>query len=199
MRYFPISIDSKDKICLFLGAGKIAFRKIRSLLKGNFDFLVFAKDINENIKLLSETYPERFVINIGEFDENFIFPSCDFVFLASGDEVLNKKLFKKAQDRNLWVLDLTNSSDSDFYLRNNIKKDFIDISISTNGKLPFLSKMIGDDIKKYLDGLDMEKISLIINIRDKLKVKGVNSRGFLQDLYRKDRKFLDKYLESLDE
>lgn len=199
MRYFPISIDSKDKICLFLGAGKIAYRKIRSLLKGEFFFLVYGESINDDIRALEKKYPQRFDIREEKFDENFIFPACDFVFLASGDEKLNRSLFRRAKDKKLWVLDLSNASDSDFYLRNNIKKDFVDISISTSGKLPLLSKKMGDDMRAYLDEFDMDKLFLIIDIRDKLKAKGINSRGLLQDLYKKDREFLEKYLESLDE
>lgn len=199
MRYFPISIDSKDKICLFLGAGKIAFRKIRSLLKGEFIFLVYGKEINEDIRKLKEDYPKRFDIREEAFDENFIFPPCDFLFLASGDDDLNNSLFKKAKDSGIWVLNLSDSSNSDFYLRNNIRKDFLEISISTSGKLPLLSKKMGDDMRDYLEGFDIKKLSLIIEIREKLKKQGINSRGLLEDLYTKDRKFLTKYLESFDE
>lgn len=199
MRYFPISIDSKDKICLFLGAGKITFRKIRSLLKGDFKFLVFGENINNDIKILAKKYPKRFLIKEEKFDESFIFPPCDFVFLASGNVNLNKVLFKKAKDQGLSVLDLSNSIDSDFYLRNNIERDFIDISISTSGKLPLLSKTLGDDIKKYLDGLDMEKFSLVSDIRDELKLKGKYHRKLLEDLLKKDKEFLYEYLENLNE
>ncbi len=92
MRYFPISIDSKDKICLFLGGGKISKRKIQSLLKGDFSFLVYGKYIDKDLMKILEENPKRVKIVEKTIDEDFVFPPCDFLFLATGDKYLNKVL-----------------------------------------------------------------------------------------------------------
>lgn len=197
MRYFPISIDSKDKICLFLGGGRICKRKIESLLKGDFSFLIYGKEIdNEVIKLYKEN-PQRIKIVEKNIDQNFIFPPCDFLFLATGDRDLNKILRKKAKDQGLRTLDLSDSLGSDFYLRKNISNEFIDISISSNGQVPIFSSLIGDDLEKYLDSLDMEKIKLMVKIRDKLRENGIYNKELLLDLYKEDKEFLKKYLEKI--
>ncbi len=197
MRYFPISIDSKDKICLFLGGGRICKRKIESLLKGDFSFLIYGKEIdNEVIKLYKEN-PQRIKIVEKNIDQNFIFPPCDFLFLATGDRDLNKILRKKAKDQGLRTLDLSDSLGSDFYLRKNISNEFIDISISSNGQVPIFSSLIGDDLEKYLESLDMEKIKLMVKIRDKLRENGIYNKALLLDLYKEDKEFLKKYLEKI--
>lgn len=150
MRYFPISIDSKDKICLFLGGGKICKRKIESLLKGDFSFLIYGKEIDKEVIKLYKENPQRIKIVEKNIDENFIFPPCDFLFLATGDRNLNKILRKKAKIQGLRTLDLSDSSGSDFHLRKNISNEFIDISISSNGQIPIFSSIIGDELEKYL-------------------------------------------------
>ena len=197
MRYFPISIDSKDKICLFLGGGKICKRKIESLLKGDFSFLIYGKEIDKEVIKLYKENPQRIKIVEKNIDENFIFPPCDFLFLATGDRNLNKVLRKKAKSQGLRTLDLSDSSGSDFYLRKNISNEFIDISISSNGQVPIFSSIIGDDLEKYLENLDMEKIKLMVKIRDKLREKELYNKAIFLDLYKKDKEFLKKYLEKI--
>lgn len=197
MRYFPISIDSKDKICLFLGGGRICKRKIESLLKGDFSFLIYGKEIDKEVIKLYKENPQRIKIVEKNIDQNFIFPPCDFLFLATGGRDLNKILRKKAKDQGLRTLDLSDSLGSDFYLRKNISNEFIDISISSNGQVPIFSSLIGDDLEKYLESLDMEKIKLMVKIRDKLRENGIYNKALLLDLYKENKEFLKKYLEKI--
>ena len=197
MRYFPISIDSKDKICLFLGGGRICKRKIESLLRGDFSFLIYGKEFDKEVIKLYKENPQRIKIVEKNIDQNFIFPPCDFLFLATGDRDLNKILREKAKDQGLRTLDLSDSLGSDFYLRKNISNEFIDISISSNGQVPIFSSLIGDDLEKYLDSLDMEKIKLMVKIRDKLRENGIYNKALLLDLYKEDKEFLKKYLEKI--
>lgn len=197
MRYFPISIDSKDKICLFLGGGKICKRKIESLLRGDFSFLIYGKEIDKEVIKLYKENPQRIKIVEKNIDENFIFPPCDFLFLATGNRNLNKILRKKAKSQGLRTLDLSDSFASDFHLRKNISNEFIDISISSNGQIPIFSSIIGDDLEKYLENLDMEKIKLMVKIRDKLRENGIYNKELLLDLYKEDKEILKKYLEKI--
>lgn len=197
MRYFPISIDSKDKICLFLGGGRICKRKIESLLKGDFSFLIYGKEIDKEVIKLYKENPQRIKIVEKNIDQNFIFPPCDFLFLATGNRNLNKILRKKAKSQGLRTLDLSDSSGSDFYLRKNISNEFIDISISSNGQVPIFSSLIGDDLEKYLESLDMEKIKLMVKIRDKLRENGIYNKELLLELYKEDKEILKKYLEKI--
>ena len=197
MRYFPISIDSKDKICLFLGGGKICKRKIESLLRGDFSFLIYGKEIDKEVIKLYKENPQRIKIVEKNIDQNFIFPPCDFLFLATGDRNLNEILRKKAKSQGLRTLDLSDSLGSDFYLRKNISNEFIDISISSNGQLPIFSSLIGDDLEKYLESLDMEKIKLMVTIRDKLRENGIYNKELLLELYKEDKEILKKYLEKI--
>lgn len=197
MRYFPISIDSKDKICLFLGGGRICKRKIESLLKGDFSFLIYGKEFDKEVIKLYKENPQRIKIVEKNIDQNFIFPPCDFLFLATGDRDLNKILRKKAKDQGLRTLDLSDSLGSDFHLRKNISNEFINISISSNGQIPIFSSIIGDDLEKYLENLDMEKIKLMVKIRDKLRENGIYNKALLLDLYKEDKEFLKKYLEKI--
>lgn len=197
MRYFPISIDSKDKICLFLGGGKICKRKIESLLRGDFSFLIYGKEIDKEVIKLYKENPQRIKIVEKNIDKNFIFPPCDFLFLATGDRNLNKVLRKKGKSQGLRTLDLSDSSGSDFYLRKNISNEFIDISISSNGQIPIFSSIIGDDLEKYLENLDIEKIKLMVKIRNKLRENEIYNKEILLELYKEDKETLKKYLEKI--
>ena len=166
-------------------------------MRGDFSFLIYGKEIDKEVIKLYKENPQRIKIVEKNIDENFIFPPCDFLFLATGDRNLNKVLRKKAKSQGLRTLDLSDSSGSDFYLRKNISNEFINISISSNGQIPIFSSIIGDDLEKYLENLDMEKIKLMDKIRDKLRENGIYNKEILLELYKEDKEILKKYLEKI--
>ena len=46
-KFFPVSIDLNNKNVLIVGAGKIALRKVETLLNYNCNIIVITKDILE--------------------------------------------------------------------------------------------------------------------------------------------------------
>ena len=46
-KFFPVSIDINNKNILVIGAGKIALRKVETLLNYNCNIIVITKDILE--------------------------------------------------------------------------------------------------------------------------------------------------------
>ena len=57
--FFPLFIDLKNKNILVIGAGKIAFRKVETLLKYNTNITVITKDIKEEKFLIFPGFPHN--------------------------------------------------------------------------------------------------------------------------------------------
>ena len=63
-KFFPVSIDLNNKNILVIGAGKIALRKVKTLLDYNCDITVITKEI-------SEEYKEELKKNFGFADDTY--------------------------------------------------------------------------------------------------------------------------------
>ena len=110
-KFFPVSIDINNKNILVIGAGKIALRKVETLLNYNCNIIVITKDILE----------EKFLENI------FL------VIAATDDEVLNKNISQLCMSKNILVNNITSKDDMNVRFASIYEKDDIQIAISANG------------------------------------------------------------------
>ena len=66
MMYFPVFTQIEGKRCLIVGGGKVAARKVHTLLQYGADIVVIAKKVCDEIK---EILPEKSIF------EDFVLPA----------------------------------------------------------------------------------------------------------------------------
>lgn len=199
MRYFPVAIDTRNKTAVILGGGKVSTRKIKSLLDSELKFIVYALDFTDELVILSKEYSKRIELIETYISKNFCLLEADLLIIATNDKLLNDYIELEANNKKIPYLRLDKKSNSSFILNKIITKNNFTFTISTDSKLPFLTKIIEKDISTYLDNLDYEKIDLLIAIREKLIAKNLNTSEFLTSLYMKDKEEIRNYLENMDE
>lgn len=199
MRYFPVAIDTRNKTAVILGGGKVSTRKIKSLLDSELKFIVYALNFTDELVILSKEYSKRIELIETYISKNFCLLEADLLIIATNDKLLNDHIELEANNKKIPYLRLDKKSNSSFILNKIITKNNFTFTISTDSKLPFLTKIIEKDISTYLDNLDYEKIDLLIAIREKLIAKNLNTSEFLTSLCMKDKEEIRNYLESMDE
>ena len=75
-KFFPVSIDLNNKNVLVIGAGKIALRKVETLLKYNCNIKVITKTISEE-KLLDLESKNKILITQNQNFEDFLYQLLD--------------------------------------------------------------------------------------------------------------------------
>ena len=110
-KFFPVSMDLNNKNILVIGAGKIALRKVETLMSYNCNILVITKDILE----------EKFLENV------FL------VITATDNEILNKEISQLCMSKNILVNNITSKDDMNVRFASIYEKDDIQIAISANG------------------------------------------------------------------
>ena len=110
-KFFPVSIDLNDKNILVIGAGKIALRKVETLMSYNCNILVITKDILE----------EKFLEDI------FL------VVVATDNEILNEEISNLCISKNILVNNVTSKDDMNVRFASIYEKDDIQIAISAGG------------------------------------------------------------------
>ena len=73
MRYYPISIDTRDKKVLVIGGGRGAYLKVRGLLKSEFLIYCLSTEFTESLQKLAEENKDRIFLKEMEIEEDFGF------------------------------------------------------------------------------------------------------------------------------
>ena len=135
--FFPLFIDLKNKNILVIGAGKIAFRKVETLLKYNTNITVITKDIKEE-KFLTL---KNINIKIGEFEETLL--EGKFLVIAATDnpEFCNSK--------NILVNNITSKEEMNCRFVSILETEDYQIGISAKGN-PSKSKALKNILKNIL-------------------------------------------------
>lgn len=134
--YLPINISTKSRRCLVVGGGKVALRKVETLMEFTSDITVVAPEIfdrieyyatKENCRIEKRPYrsPEA-----GEYD---------LVISASDDEAVNREVYDDCHAAGVLVNVADNPPLCDFIFPALLKRDAMTIAISTDGKAPFLA------------------------------------------------------------
>ena len=131
-KFFPVSIDINNKNILVIGAGKIALRKVETLLNYNCNIIVITKDILEEKFLELEKNNKIKILKNQEFEEKFL-ENFFLVIAATNNEVLNKNISQLCISKNILVNNITSKDDMNVRFASIYEKDDIQIAISANG------------------------------------------------------------------
>ena len=131
-KFFPVSIDLNNKNILVIGAGKIALRKVETLMSYNCNILVITKDILEEKFLELEKSNKIKILKNQEFEEKFL-QDIFLVIAATDNEVLNKNISQLCINKNILVNNITSKDDMNVRFASIYEKDDIQIAISANG------------------------------------------------------------------
>ena len=131
-KFFPVSIDLNNKNILVIGAGKIALRKVETLMSYNCNILVITKDILEEKFLELEKNNKIKILKNQEFKEKFL-QDIFLVVVATDNEVLNKNISQLCINKNILVNNITSKDDMNVRFASIYEKDDIQIAISASG------------------------------------------------------------------
>lgn len=117
MNYFPMFIDIEGKHILVVGAGKIALRRVQTLLQFRARIKVIAKEIPKEQKeafylLVSEG---KIVLEEKAFDESDLTEAFFLVLAATNVKKLNHEICMLCRKRKILANTATDRTDCDFY------------------------------------------------------------------------------------
>lgn len=117
MSYFPMFIDIEGKYILVVGAGKIALRRVQTLLQFRARIKVIAKEIPKGQKeafhlLVSEG---KIVLEEKAFEESDLTEALFLVLAATNVKKLNHEICMLCRKRKILANTATDRTDCDFY------------------------------------------------------------------------------------
>lgn len=165
MSYLPLVLSANALPFIVIGAGKIAARKIHTLIKAEAKITVIAPELDASLL----DFQTAFEFQQRPATAAEIFAPASFVVLATDDEQLNSELALSAKAQGCLVCRVDDSQDNDFNFPAIIDRSPLLVSVSSQGASPALTRHVKQRIEAFLP-TDYGKLAEFMHsMRDRVK------------------------------
>ena len=180
--YYPINLEVEGQVCVVLGGGHVALRKIVGLLSAGARVIVIAPEACCEIQKLSD---------LGKVEWRQIkysagcLPNATLAIIATNDKEANAAAEEEAAEKNILVnvVDDVDKISANYSLKrfnvpSVIRLDRLMLTISTDGLSPALSKCIRKHLEAQFNENFAKWLEQLSKIRDEVKgkIKNANDR-----------------------
>lgn len=196
------NLDIAQRKILIVGAGNVAKRRLKKILKSSKDIKIniVSPNFDREVKLIFERET-----NVKFFERKFRFSdlrNIDIVIACTNDKVLNQEISKICYEKKIFVNNASDQSLSTMHFTSNIKiNKIIELNLNTGGQSPFLSKimriLVEKVLKKPLDKL-IKSISYkgkIDNNREKELKSKINNSDIIKKVLKKGNNLFDDLID----
>lgn len=134
--FLPVNFKMKDRTCLVVGGGKIALRKISTLLDYDCKLTVIAPEVEQQLEYFAG---RKFLKLEKRAYKSPEAGSFDIVIAATDNTELNKQVADDCRKAGVPINVVDTPKMCDFTFPATLRRDCLTVSVSTDGKAPFLS------------------------------------------------------------
>ena len=144
---YPLSLKLSGRLVAIIGAGKVAARKVETLLRHGAHIRLIAPEAVFELRHLAsegtlDWLPRRF--------EPRDLDDCSLVFAATQDQAVNRQVFDEAHRRGLFVNVVDVPHLCDFYVPSVIRRGPMTVAISSGGCSPAFSRNFSRQLAKQI-------------------------------------------------
>lgn len=145
--YFPLYFDIEDKLCIVIGGGNVAERKVRALLAARARIKVISPVMTKGLLRLGQSGGIELIRR--EYRDGDL-QGAVLAFAATDSSETNDRIRQDARNSGV-PLNVVDKPDlCDFIVPSIVRKGPIAIAISTSGLLPMLSRKLRKEIVEKL-------------------------------------------------
>ncbi len=186
MAYFPMLYSMNNKKVLLVGAGVVAFRKLRMLLDFTENITIISSCVSNDINIKSKEY--NLEIKKRDYNKGDA-KGFDIVIVAIDNIDLQEKIYFECKEKKI----LYNCSDiqkyCDFIFPSYIKEGDLTIAISTNGSSPAFAKRFKEYIKKFIP----KDVNIFLQEMKELRVTQVKGKSRMKFLDEKVKEYVKSW------
>ncbi len=163
---YPIYLSMDAKACLIVGGGKVAERKVASLLEYQAQVRLVSPRVEMNIEkwasdgLISWT-PRGFLPQ--DLDGIFM------VFIATDEAELNQEIAVLCRQRGIMVNAVDDPPNCDFFVPSVLRRNSLSIAISTEGKSPLYAARLRRELEAIISEEHGQFVDLLGSLRERIK------------------------------
>ncbi len=179
MKYYPAFLDLNNRKAVVVGGGRVAERKVRSLLKAGAVVKVVSPDVTPGLKKLG--YQGKIIHKKKRYVKGDL-RGAFIVIAATSSAAVNSRA---AQEAEHLVNIIDTPADGNFIVPSHVSRGNLSIAISTGGASPAVSKAVRKEIEEKYDA----EFARYLRFAEKVREKAMKEI--------KDAKKRERFLKSL--
>ncbi len=144
MRYYPVYLDLRERLCVVVGGGQVAERKALSLLEAGADVLIVSPSLTPKLQELSAS--GKINHRAKQFEEPDLHGAY-LVIAATNSSELNGRIGRTCKKTNVLVNVAAPPEESSFIVPSVVDRGELLIAISSGGTSPALAKKIRQELE----------------------------------------------------
>jgi len=183
MQALPIFFNITNRLCIVVGGGDVAARKVSMLLKANAAITLISPEICPELQALAEAEKIRFIQNT--YHAGCLGGAC-MVVAATDDETVNEAVSRDAKALNIPVNVVDAPDLCTFTMGSIIDRSPVVIAVSSEGNAPVLARYIRTKIETMLPAGYGRIAGIAGEFRDKVKARFATTqerRRFWEDTF----------------
>ena len=163
--FFPVFLNLKDRLCIVIGGGKVAERKVENLLKVKAKIKVISPELTLRLKKLAEERKiewEKRRYQKGDLDSAWL------VIAATNDPEVQKEIYKEAEERHIFCNVVDVPEFCSFIVPSIIKRGPLIIAISTSGVSPAIARRLRETLEELIGEEYEFYLKLMKNLREQI-------------------------------
>jgi len=173
MKYYPVLLDLDGKLCVVVGGGRVAERKVRSLLQVGALVKVISPQLTQSLSRLKERgkiiHSQR-PYRSGDLHRAFL------AITATDDRRANERVFNQALRQKIPVNVVDDPAHSSFIVPSLVQKGDLLIAISTSGQSPALARALRQKLQKEIGAEYIYLLKLLGAVRKKILSLGLGQK-----------------------
>lgn len=170
MKYYPVFLDIRDKICVIVGGGEVALRKAERLLDCGANVFVISPKLAPEFAAFKD---KNLISHIAAEYSDDLIDKAALIIGATDDEKTNAQISNDARRKGIPVNIVDDPQKCDFILPSLVQRGDLAITIGTGGKSPALARHLREELElKY--GSEYE---ILLNILGNLRIKMAKNEG----------------------
>jgi len=166
--YYPVNLKIENKRCVVVGGGKVAERKIKSLLEKSALLTVISPKITS---LIEKLWRETKISYLPVAYTSSLLKDAFLVIAATDDRTINSRVAENANQLGILVNVVDSPAESSFILPAILSRGDLTIAVSTAGKSPALARKIKEDLALIYCEEYGDLIEMIARARERIKGK----------------------------
>ena len=166
MSLYPVNLQINNQLCIVIGGGSVAERKIRGLLAAGACVTVLSPEVTPHLaELIRQKKLTHIDRTYGEGDLAGFF----IVISATNNEAVNQLVAAEGSKRGALVNVVDAPQLGNFSVPSKITHGDLLITVSTGGKSPALAKMLGRELAQHYGPEYGMYLDLLSAARSKMK------------------------------
>lgn len=197
---FPMMVDIRNRKVVVIGGGKIATKRIESLLRFQPNITVVSPVLEASLHALVKSGEIEHIARAFQMGD---VQGALLVIAATNDGVVNQ-LVKESCHPNQLLNIVDDPANSSFHFPAMYEKNEITIAVTTSGISPMLAKNLRDDFAAIVDGIEPDYLLFLKEVRQLVKAgqftkeqKRFLLTECLEDYYQTDSHMRTMFLRKL--